>query len=457
MYSSGPVVRALRTSVAAALLTCWVAPAWASAGWRRSDTRRCRVHWSAPTPRVARRVVAACDAVADAVAPGAAPFDVVVEDRPGRTSGAGGVARVAAAGGTDRRHDVGPGVEIALARALGAAAAARGSGAARLEVSALAREARPRWSAGAVIGVGGGGGPGWRVAGEGLWRAERAGGGAWTTGRDMVLRVAVLGDALLEPGQWGPREASGGGPSGLAEIQGYSFARFLSERFDDDPLGRGEADVVRLHGDWLARAEAVYADQAEAIGDEVSGRRMQGGHAPSGPDVDHLRVSEDGRLLTWTAGGLGVVAAWGEDAQGPSKILARVPAPGGLSLSPDGRRVVAADGELFVHDVVSGAVRRLSEGLTVAGPAWSPAGDRVAFVHRRDGRSRLGWVDPARPEAGITWVLAPEDGAWIEGPRWFADGRSSHSHLSRRLPARPRRRGRRPWCRCRPHLCPAAG
>jgi dipeptidyl aminopeptidase/acylaminoacyl peptidase len=110
---------------------------------------------------------------------------------------------------------------------------------------------------------------------------------------------------------------------------------------------------------------------------------------------------------------------------------------GGLSLSPDGAQAVCTvtrhDMEknqgatsLWLLSTFGGEPRRLTTGGEKDGqPAWSPTGDRIAFVARRE-------QDGRKDETPQLYVIAPDGGdarrvsdfaPGVDSFQWFPDGR----------------------------------
>ena len=91
-----------------------------------------------------------------------------------------------------------------------------------------------------------------------------------------------------------------------------------------------------------------------------------------------------------------------------SGVVRQVRGGGGYSISPDGTRILFADGgNLHVHDLESDQVIPLTEGRGTGigierGAVWSPDGTRVAYVQSDDSavrmRSMLVPTDPSYPE-----------------------------------------------------------
>ena len=110
---------------------------------------------------------------------------------------------------------------------------------------------------------------------------------------------------------------------------------------------------------------------------------------------------------------------------------------GGLALSPDGAQAVCSVGSFSMQDNKSaaslwllstfgGGPRRLtSAGDKDGQPAWSPKGDRIAFVARREQQGH-------KDETPQLYVIAPDGGEarrisdfapGIEAFKWFPDGK----------------------------------
>jgi len=99
---------------------------------------------------------------------------------------------------------------------------------------------------------------------------------------------------------------------------------------------------------------------------------------------------------------------------------------GGVSLSPDGRRIALSSldssgrADMFVRRVSSGVPSRLTfEGMTNIRPAWSPDGERLLYVSDRDGTPNL-WLKPADGSEQARPVGRTDRPIWEGG--WSPDG-----------------------------------
>ena len=73
--------------------------------------------------------------------------------------------------------------------------------------------------------------------------------------------------------------------------------------------------------------------------------------------------------------------------------------------------------------ITDAAVEQLTRDARAIHPAWSPDGRRIAYVHQRDGRHALVWIDPSAPDE-VHSLLEPAAGVQIGAPVWSPDGRS---------------------------------
>ena len=117
--------------------------------------------------------------------------------------------------------------------------------------------------------------------------------------------------------------------------------------------------------------------------------------------------------------------------------LWRIERVGAIGLAPDGAQAVctltshsmednSARSALWLLSTFGGAARRLTScGDKDGQPAWSPAGDAIAFVARREQQGR-------KDETPQLYLIAPDGGEarrisdfapGIEAFKWFPDGR----------------------------------
>jgi Tol biopolymer transport system component len=90
-------------------------------------------------------------------------------------------------------------------------------------------------------------------------------------------------------------------------------------------------------------------------------------------------------------------------------------------LSPDGRRLAfASDSLIFLMDVDTGDVRRLTDSHVSRGPRWSPDGRRIAFYSTRSGANQIWAIDP--DGGGLEQLTAVSNTKGVYYPVWSPDG-----------------------------------
>ncbi len=135
------------------------------------------------------------------------------------------------------------------------------------------------------------------------------------------------------------------------------------------------------------------------------------------------RFSPDGQRIAYALSAGGNTDIWIANADGSGTPQQLTSAPGidtAPSFSPDGRRIVfesdrAGSQQLYVMNADGSGQRRISFGGASGSPAWSPAGDLIAFV--RTGSFRIGVM---RPDGSGERILT--DGWQDESPSWAPNG-----------------------------------
>ena len=102
-------------------------------------------------------------------------------------------------------------------------------------------------------------------------------------------------------------------------------------------------------------------------------------------DISSMTVSPDGKLIAFVSytGNIQITSVDGTN----SRLFSETNATGStLAWSSDGSKIVFGRGELYVVEVESGRLTRLTfDRLHNAYPSWSPSGSKIVFASRRDG------------------------------------------------------------------------
>jgi len=134
-----------------------------------------------------------------------------------------------------------------------------------------------------------------------------------------------------------------------------------------------------------------------------------------------VSLSETGVLVYIARGGAGGRLQWFERS---GKTLDTVAAPPGaydLDLSPDGRRLTTAIGDIWLFDLARGASTRLTFHPAIDyRPVWSPDGRYIAFCSNREGVLNL-YRKEASGAGEEEPLLTSQANKWPTG--WSPDGR----------------------------------
>ncbi len=157
------------------------------------------------------------------------------------------------------------------------------------------------------------------------------------------------------------------------------------------------------------------------VSSELLGTHLRPAWAPDGEHLAFLTRTPEGRGRIYLAPATG----------GSPRLLFEEP-PGvelsGLSWSPDGRNLVfVRDRSIVTLDVESGHIASLAEAWAPHSLAWSPTGDRIAYVSENSE-----FVHGTNAAPSSIWVVSSNGGDPIritegdvsdQSPVWWPDGR----------------------------------
>ncbi|MEC7843101.1 MAG: hypothetical protein VX911_09470 [Candidatus Latescibacterota bacterium] len=325
--------------------------------------------------------------------------------------------------------------------------------------------------------------PMWFAEGVAQFQVAAARHDSWDTHRDMVLRTAVLADALLsfdEMGVFGKRDFG----NEFVYDHGFGLVRYIAQEYGEEAIADicAEASKWRtleidaaiesvlgvsareLHAAWRDTMSRRYNAQVTALGalregEEITKRGFSNIHPSYSPDG--LRLAYLSTLDRQYGPHVLVVRDLesGEEEELTAGVVSSI------SWSPDGNRLLfvrkdkadkygSRQADLYVYDfegrdpglatnllwalpsVVSGhgpespRIRRLSHGLRALYPAYSPDGEWIAFVRNRGTSNNLGIMKADGTQ--IRYLTDFTDGTQLYTPRWSPDGQSLALSISRR-------------------------
>ena len=239
----------------------------------------------------------------------------------------------------------------------------------------------------------------------------------------MLRKRMALAAALVLVGA-GRLPAQDAAP-GLEPFLSYSFVNDLTasqtgDRFAWVEIRRGVRNL------WMAEAPAFTP------------RRVTNGTTDDGQELSAIAWSPDGRVLAWERGAVehngwadGMPAANPTSATVQPQMEIWVSVAGGApvkigegedpAVSATGRVAYISSNQVWTAptDGAGKPAKLFYDRGKIDSLAWSPDGNRLAFVSRRGDHSFIGIYSGA--ERPITW-LAPSTGI-DDGPAWSPDGR----------------------------------
>jgi Tol biopolymer transport system component len=234
--------------------------------------------------------------------------------------------------------------------------------------------------------------------------------------------LTVLDSARKETRQGWPRVLADGSTIVYASAtdEGFSNARLavtslnggethLLDLVGTSPLGVFEGHLVYVSSDGVLMA-APWDDHAHrTTGAPIA---LFEGISVATP-IGSARVAlADSGTLVYLSGATTGEELMAIDRTGAARVLLGSNAPGqpvSPAWSADGRRIVVELGsamagaplgqsDIWVYDVSSGALTRLTTDGTSHSPSWAPDGRRIVFLSRRSGKMAV-WWQPAEGSA----------------------------------------------------------
>ncbi|MEO5928390.1 MAG: hypothetical protein ABIR47_00525, partial [Candidatus Kapaibacterium sp.] len=270
----------------------------------------------------------------------------------------------------------------------------------------------------------------------------------WTTDIDEVLRVAAVNGRLDYDGL-GQLDGT------LLYETGHSLVRYITQRFGDTAVARilhggrsglGAYDfdqavqqstgtsIEEIYADWFRMVTVLYGTTYGAHEETID---ISPAITRKFPVVTGIRYSPDGTRIALLGTGPGQrpkLYVFKNDTaalKGTPEILSDEPGfDTEFSWSPDGTRIVLSKyrfgshsallHDLYILNVASGDLDRLTSDASRTDPAWSPDGRSIVAVEKRIGRDNLVLIDPATGSSRR--LTSFTDDIQLYTPSWSPDG-----------------------------------
>jgi|GEM_PF-1198948 len=290
--------------------------------------------------------------------------------------------------------------------------------------------------------------PMWFLEGIAQWEGE-----TWDTHRDMFLRTTVLEGKLLPPSRLEGFAGTDIRESRLIYEQGHSLIRFIAATYGRDkikkilsvlrkgPFSIGSAikavlkeDFSTVYRKWLEHLYKVYENEKKAHKPYYEfSRRL----THIGGWVYHPVFSPDGKSVLYASSfeydyatcDLYIARLEGNRLINPWKIAERV----GFfhSFSPDGKKILftkidyckngSIGEDIYVMDLDSKNIKRLTYNERAKHPSFSPDGKKIAYVVNKKGVTDIYLMDAdGKNKVNLTAGVNYEQN---DSPQWSRDGR----------------------------------
>ncbi|MCX5868468.1 MAG: DPP IV N-terminal domain-containing protein [Proteobacteria bacterium] len=296
--------------------------------------------------------------------------------------------------------------------------------------------------------------PSWFSEGIAQLGSTRFGSDTWDNYRDTFLRASWLADQVLSLDEMGILSGKDAWEAELVYNQGFSFCRFLEERYGPEMSGKLAAeqgrgwhwnfgntikqvlgrDLPAVYAEWLAWLSEGYREELEGIAEnEIAGEKFAGkGRLNLSP-----RFSPDGEWIAYVSSDRSDFMAESllivPREKGGNPIFVAGGVNSGASYAPDGRSLLYSREDLFdwrgnhfsdlyVYDLAERSETKITDGLRAFNPAWSPDGTRIAFINNEGGDRNVWLLDLTRDEAELKPLTQFSGGAQLFSPAFSPAG-----------------------------------
>ncbi len=260
-----------------------------------------------------------------------------------------------------------------------------------------------------------------------LWRVRDTGGEPELMAKPMPDRgVSWLSRPVVLPGNKAVLFENGdlgfGGSGGIGVLSIESNEVILVSAHGSNPIYSHTGHIIFPRGDTLL-AVPFDVERLKVTGQAVP--VLQGVRVENGGAVQ-AAVSRNGLLVYAPAGTtMGTQLAWVDrDGGNVEPLTAQWRLFSTPRLSPDGEQIAVVINEggntdIWIIDVGTGGMRRLTTSSNASAPVWTPDGARVTFASGSVGSFSIQWTR-ANGSGPVETLLESQYPVWPEA--WRADG-----------------------------------
>lgn len=324
--------------------------------------------------------------------------------------------------------------------------------------------------------------PTWIVEGASQYSSLTMGADLYDTNREMLVRGAVIDDNLLTMDQMDIIYDKNSLQAEMVYNQGMSMTAWIGEQWGLDAPARlwhqnglgvyptynravkHELGLNReeLYNQWKAYITDKYNKQIDSAlkvsgGQEVKGRFLR--LFETDPTVPETQMSKYDRWLVgitnhfprYSPDGkyISLISSHGTERRGSALYFKNMKPEAdkindtkikkgpkvyteGYSWAPDGKKLVYAQpnangwngyyfSDLYVYDVEKKSTEKITDDLRAMEPAWSPVGDKIAFITNAGGQRKLAVMRYPK-KSGYYVLLDFDDDTQMGYPAWSPDG-----------------------------------
>ncbi len=274
---------------------------------------------------------------------------------------------------------------------------------------------------------------------------------SWDTHRDMLLRMAALGDGLLSYDEMGSL-VKGGLGSEMVYNQGYSLTTYIAQQYGVEKLEdlcRATRSPLRwtfssaikrtmgksgpqLYDEWHQKILEQYQDQQQVVEKNLA----EGHRVTEKGWMNHYPVwSPDGSRLAFLSNrgsAYQIMSLYLMDTETEETEMVAGGLRSAPSWSPNGSQIIYSKriepnkygyhlNDIYRYDLESKEEKRLTHGLRGFDPVWSPDGQSILVVLNADGSHNLALLDADGQL--IRTLTENDDGTQYYQPSWSPDGK----------------------------------